>query len=515
MRKKAVIYVRVSSKEQAEQGYSPDAQKRLLWAFARSNGFDVAEEFEDAETAKKAGRTAFNAMLEYVCRQGIKHILVEKTDRLTRNFKDYGFIEDLMRDNDVTVHLVKEAQSIDKNSSSNQKFLFGIKTLMAKNFLDNLSEETRKGQNEKIVRGEYPGRPPLGYLNAEDPLTKHNVIVVDESNVPLIREMFRRYATGNHSLLSLIKELEGVGLTQNLPPGRRLNKTTVAKLLASVFYIGNFPWDGKVHKGSHPALVDLETWQRVQDILFGRANNRANKKYNQIPFAFKGMFACGECGRAVTAELKKRKYVYYRCTKYERVCHQRPVKEEAILAEMRKVVAALGISDLGIRYIVAGLKKSLEEKRAWHDTEYRAMAHEHQVLKNRLDRMYEDRLDGKVSDALYDEKSKEYTERLEVLGRKIAQHDRADVDYYEFGIKILELAQKAEYLYNEATPEERRELLRFLLSNSTLKDGKADFSLKQPFSIIAKRPPEGERLAWGARGESNPRDRLHRAAFYH
>src|SRR3989338_5969044 len=143
------------------------------------------------------------------------------------------------------------------------------------------------------------------------------------------------------------------------------------------------------------------------------------------------------------------------------------------------------------------------------------MAHEHQVLKNRLDRMYEDRLDGKVSDALYDEKSKEYTERLEVLGRKIAQHDRADVDYYEFGIKILELAQKAEYLYNEATPEERRELLRFLLSNSTLKDGKADFSLKQPFSIIAKRPPEGERLAWGARGESNPRDRLHRAAFYH
>jgi DNA invertase Pin-like site-specific DNA recombinase len=175
---RAVTYVRVSSKEQHDQGYSPDAQKHLLWGFARANGFDVAEEFEDAETAKVAGRSAFNAMLAYVRDHGIKHILVEKTDRLHRNFADYTKIDDLMKECDVTVHLVKEGTSIGKDAKSADKFMHGIRTLMSKNFIDNLSEETKKGMNEKVSQGEYPSKAPLGYLNVHDPHTKKNIVIV-------------------------------------------------------------------------------------------------------------------------------------------------------------------------------------------------------------------------------------------------------------------------------------------------------------------------------------------------
>ncbi|OGY31055.1 MAG: hypothetical protein A2805_02855 [Candidatus Andersenbacteria bacterium RIFCSPHIGHO2_01_FULL_46_36] len=103
MLKKSVTYVRVSSKEQEQTGYSPLAQKRLLWTFARDNSFDVVKEFEIAETAKKAGREVFNEMIAYVKEHEIKHIIVEKTDRLYRNWKDYVVIEELIEQHDVLI----------------------------------------------------------------------------------------------------------------------------------------------------------------------------------------------------------------------------------------------------------------------------------------------------------------------------------------------------------------------------------------------------------------------------
>jgi site-specific DNA recombinase len=502
MTKKAVIYVRVSSKEQAEQGYSPDAQKRLLWQFARSNGFDVVEDFEEAETAKDAGRHAFNAMLDYVRENDIKYILVEKTDRLHRNFRDYTTIEELIDKHGVTVHFVKECVAIGKDSRSPDKLMYGMRTLIAKNFIDNLKEEVTKGQNEKLERGEYPAKALLGYKNVEDKYSRHRVIAIDEENAPLIREMYRLYVTGSYSLLSLIDALEKTGFTRNLPPGRRLNKTSVAKLLQSPFYIGKFMWQKKVQEGSHPAIIDLDTWHAAQEVLAGRCLNM-RKKHNCLPFAFKGLLTCGECGRGVTAEIKKGKYVYYRCTKYQRVCGQKPIKEEIVNEEIEHLLRALNVSEAGLQYVVAGLKQSLEEKRAWHDTEYQSLVREQSTLKNRLDRLYEDRLDEKVDESFYDRKAKEYSARLETLEKNIGRHNRADINYYEFGTKVLELAKKAEFLYKMATPEEKQELLRYLLSNSKLRDGKVDLSLKQPFLAITKNAPLGERSSWGGLPGSN------------
>ncbi len=146
MRRKAVIYFRVSSKDQKQEGYSIPSQRRPLHEYAQKNQLEIAKEFEDNETAKQAGREAFSKMLEYLEKHPeIKTILVEKTDRIYRNFKDYVKIDDL----GLTVHLVKENEKIGKDSTSHQKLIHGIKVLMAKNYIDNLSEEVKKGNNEK------------------------------------------------------------------------------------------------------------------------------------------------------------------------------------------------------------------------------------------------------------------------------------------------------------------------------------------------------------------------------
>ena len=85
--------------------------------------------------------------------------IVEKTDRLYRNFRDYVTLEDL----DVEIHLPKEGQIISKDSKSQAKLMHGIQVVIARNYIDNLREEVRKGMREKAEQGIYPSRPPMGY----------------------------------------------------------------------------------------------------------------------------------------------------------------------------------------------------------------------------------------------------------------------------------------------------------------------------------------------------------------
>lgn len=136
--KRAVIYARVSSKEQEKEGYSIPAQLKLLKEYATCNGFVVAKEYIDVETAKQTGRAAFGEMVAYLrTHPSTRVMLVEKTDRLYRNLKDWVTVDEL----DVEMHFPKEGAVLSRESRSSEKFMHGIKVLMAKNYIDNLSEE--------------------------------------------------------------------------------------------------------------------------------------------------------------------------------------------------------------------------------------------------------------------------------------------------------------------------------------------------------------------------------------
>jgi len=128
VKQNAVIYARVSSKEQEEEGFSVPAQLKLLREYAALKGFTVINDFIDIETAKQSGRTNFGRMVDYLKgNKDCRTILVEKTDRLYRNFTDYVALDGL----DVEIHLVKENSTLSKDSRSHEKFIHGIKVLMA------------------------------------------------------------------------------------------------------------------------------------------------------------------------------------------------------------------------------------------------------------------------------------------------------------------------------------------------------------------------------------------------
>src|SRR3954470_15001329 len=180
-----VLYARVSSKDQEKEGFSIPAQLRLLRDYAASKGFVITEEFTDIETAKASGRTNFTRMIMYLKKHQAecRTILVEKTDRLYRNITDYATIDEL----DLEVHFVKENEIISRLSRSNEQFVHGIKVLMARNYSQNLGEETVKGMEEKARAGMYPSYAPIGYCNADGPCGKR-VIIPDPDAAPMVTE---------------------------------------------------------------------------------------------------------------------------------------------------------------------------------------------------------------------------------------------------------------------------------------------------------------------------------------
>jgi hypothetical protein len=138
-RRQAVIYARVSSKEQEKEGFSVTAQLKLLKEYAAANSFTITREYVEVETAKQTGRAAFGEMIAYFkAHRSVRAMPVEKTDRLYRNLKDWVTVDEL----DMELHFPKEGVVLSRESRSSEKFMHGIKV--------------RKGVQEKAEQGIWP-----------------------------------------------------------------------------------------------------------------------------------------------------------------------------------------------------------------------------------------------------------------------------------------------------------------------------------------------------------------------
>ncbi len=510
---KAVIYARVSSREQEREGFSIPAQLKLLREHAVANGFVVAGEYIDVETAKQSGRTSFNEMIRFLRkRKVINTVLVEKTDRLYRNLKDWVTIDEL----EAEIHLVKEGIVLSRESRSSEKFMHGIKVLMAKNYIDNLSEEVRKGMLEKAEQGLWPSAAPFGYRNVAEPDGK-KVIVVDPDQGPIIARMFEWYATGNYSLKEIGAMARGAGLVYR-KSGRSVPVSTVHKILRSRLYTGDFEWLGKIYKGSHQALVSLDLWQCAQDILDGRNNVRHARTGGGVKdFAFTGLISCGHCGCALTAEIKKGKYIYYHCTGYHGKCPERFVREEVLEEQFATILARLRFDEDVYDLIVKALRDGYSVEKRDHDEAVARLRAEIDRLRNRLEGVYVDKLDGTVSDDFYRRMSVQWRDEIDRCQRDMTRHLEASSTYMDEGVALLTLARKAHRLFESKASVEKRRLLNFVLSNCIWQYGDLRAEYRQPFDMLVEMfsppPPSNEGDGaeipqienWSGRQDSNLR----------
>lgn len=477
----AVSYARVSSKEQEKEGFSIPSQQKQLHSYAQAEGFRIAQEYVDVETAKHTGRTNFSEMVQYLKKHpNIRVILVEKTDRLYRNLKDWVTLDEL----DIEIHLVKEGIVLSRDSKSSEKFVHGIKVLMAKNYIDNLSEEARKGQQEKAEQGIWPSKAPLGYRNVTGPDGK-KIIEADPQFAEAITGLFSRYATGTLSLRELADEAKGDGLVYRRTGGP-LPVSNLHAILRNRLYIymGDFNWNGRLYKGRHLPLVTRELWERVQTILEGR--NARKLRHDTHDFAFSGLMSCGHCGCALVGELKKGRYVYYHCTGYKGKCGEPYVREEVISEKFSEVLGRLTFGEDVLSWLTVGLHESHADEQREHEAAIARLQAEYDRLRNRTHAMYVDKLDGRIDGAFYAQMSETWQQEQDKLMREITRHQAADRSYLEEGARLIDLAHGSQRVFAKQEPHQQRRLLNFVLSNSTWKNGELAVTYRQPFELIAE-----------------------------
>jgi len=482
--REAVIYARVSSKEQEQEGFSIPAQLKFLREYAFKNEFRVAHEFVDVETAKAAGRKQFREMLSFISRNpACRVVIVEKTDRLYRNFRDCVTLEEM----EVEIHLPKEGQVISKESKSQAKLMHGIQVVIARNYIENLREEVKKGMREKAEQGIYPSRPPLGYLNNR----LERTIVIDKQKAPIARWMFERYASGQHSLTSLRADLRhefGVDAA----------KSYLDRLLKNPFYVGQFRWEGKLYKGTHKALVSPELFAQVQSVFQG--HNRPH--YRAHDFPYRGLLTCAYDNCKITAEIKKEKYTYYRCTGFRGRCELPYFREEDLGDRLGQLLKDIHIPD----NILAQLQSALLNDKG---REGEILAQQSERLRQRLaqihtrmDRAYTDRLDGRISEEFWLRKSAEWQAEESQIQGSIRALETAQPERFLNAARILELANKAHFLYVRQNHAERAKLLKMVLSNCGIDAVSLYPTYRKPFDLIFERVKTEE---WCARGDSNSR----------
>ena len=419
-------------------------------------------------------------------------ILVEKTDRLYRNLKDWVTIDE----RDAEIHFPKEGVVLSRESRSSEKFMHGIKVLMAKNYIDNLSEEARKGQQEKAEQGIWPIKTPLGYLNVTGP-DGRKVIAVDPETSPFVAKIFEMYATGRFALRDLAKHMrsERFVYPRSKPgavhSGNPIPASNLQTILRNRLYTGRYEWNGKLYQGMHEPLISVELWEQVQGVLDGR--NASKHRRMTHDFAFSGLIACGRRGCSVVGEIKKQKYIYYHCTGYADKCRGEPascrrkyVREEVLEKQFTAMLGQLRFDDEVLQWVREALHASHADERHEHEQAIKRLQAEHRRLGKRISTMYIDKLDGKIGGDFFDKMAGQWREEQRRLQHGIDRHEEAEQSYMDEGVRIFELARNAQALFERQPAREKRRLLNFVLSNCSWEDGEVVATFRQPFDLLAE-----------------------------
>ncbi len=457
-----VLMARVSSRDQEIEGYSLPAQVRLLKDYCLRKDLTVLRVFQISESASgKKQRELFNEVVDYIADNKVNVLVCEKVDRLTRNFKDAVMIDDWLEENEKhEVHLVKDSLVMHKHSRSQEKLNWGLRVLFAKNTIDNLREEVDKGVREKLEQGWLPGKPLVGYKTVGD--SGHKIHVPDPQMGPLMREAFELYDSGNYSLKLLTKTMGEKGLRTHF--GRPLVKSQIHRLLSNPFYIGKMTWKGRIYHGKHEPLISAELYERVQQ----RIKRKTAPKYAKHNPVFKGLMRCIECGGTIAWETQKEHW-YGHCN-HHKPCSQRSyIRQETVVEQLIREFIEL---DSPSRTLIEWVKVTLREK-------YEADMEARMVLKKqlkdrysqlgrRMDILYEDRLDGRITVHQYDKMLKEASNEQQIISKKLDDFEDDYLAILEKGLDILDLSQKAAAIFKSKNDIEQRRILRDLFSNIRL-----------------------------------------------
>lgn len=297
------IYSRVSSEEQAREGYSIANQLRAchLYVELHELGAEVEEYIEPGLTGRDTNRKAFQSLLSALRAGDITHLVVWRLNRLHRSLRDFLDTLEVLERQDVGLHSVTE--HVDTKSATGRLLINVLMSFHAFES-DKLSEDVTAGMRQKIREGGWANHAPTGYQLIGSELAP------DPVTAPIIRQVFATAAEGG----SLRELARLVGLTAQALPHILRNPVYAGyvfehqRMLPSLRVAGQLDASEGVYRGRHEALVDAETWDRVQ-LVRERRSTRTPDRSRHI---LSGLLRC-DCGSACEVIYPKPTVRSYRC----------------------------------------------------------------------------------------------------------------------------------------------------------------------------------------------------------
>jgi site-specific DNA recombinase len=321
-KKKAAIYCRVSTEEQAsKEDNSLEIQEAVLRTFCEKENFEVYDVYADTKSGKSIDRIELNRLREDASKSRFQILITTKLDRLSRNVKNFLDLDyELQKYN---IDIKTQSQNFDTTTPSG-RMLRMMLIAFAEFERDMISERTSEA-SEYLAKEGNPGGglPPLGYDRVD------KLLVINEEDAELVRYIFNSYLD-EPSTSSVVKKLNGRGYRTKVHKvkDRRTNeekhrggglfrRDTVHRILTNVKYLGKVPYKGELYEGKHDQIISDEIFNLVQEQLQESKINKQRTKKREIPTKLNNILYCGFCGNRMTGGYGKRKkklYYYYKCT---------------------------------------------------------------------------------------------------------------------------------------------------------------------------------------------------------
>lgn len=503
-------YLRKSTDSEDRQINSIGDQKREICRLAEQMGLTIKGFYEESRSAKQPGRPLFNKMLSEIKKGKANGILAWKLNRLARNPVDGGEIMWLVQQG-----ILKSIQTPGREyKTGDNVIIMSVELGLANQFILDLSKDVKRGMQGKAERGWRPGRAPIGYKNDKAGERGKKEVLVNEEKFPLVRKMWDLMLTGDYSVTKIIDIANNEwGLrTTSKNQEIKLSDRHGYAIFNNTFYYGEFTFSGKVYQGKHPPMVTPDEFDYVQRLL-GKKGRASYTRHKDLPY--RGTMRCGECGCSITAEQKSkliksegkvRTYIYHHCTnkKAGYHCSQKSTQfhslNEQILEILEKITLPKSYLELALEILKRDNELEEVNKSALIKNQQKSLVSCQQRLDN-LVKLYISTANVD-KDLISDEELK--SQKTEILKEKsqiqqeLAKLEQKADEWLELTEKTFEFAVYAKQNFLSGNHEIKTGILRSLSSNSILKDGKLDITLRKQYQLIEeslkKIPDNNKRL---------------------
>lgn len=312
-RKIAAVYIRVSTEDQAREGFSLGEQKEKLLQLCSFKGYEVFKVYEDAGISAKdmEHRPAFQEMLSDMKKGKINYIVAYKLDRVTRSVRDLEELISVLEQ--YNCFLVCDRDDVN-TSTANGRFFVRMLTVLSQLEIEIVSERTKFGLNGAIKSGHLPGVLPLGYKKDGNKKT-----IIDETTKPVIERIFKMYLEGKS-----FQQISNIFNEEKVLNPKPWKDTTIQKIIDNKIYMGDYEQYKRIAKKEQKEpivymnvvepIVSRAVWEECQH---QKEKNQRTYTRDRV-YVFFQKIKCPTCGRIMKCKGsggKKKKYMYYNCEK--------------------------------------------------------------------------------------------------------------------------------------------------------------------------------------------------------